>query len=97
MSSWILPQLREGLNANVSGEHVTCLNNGVYVKQMSRSISRELNDRTFTAFAFALTVRSLCFFISHRASVEGIIKKTWQLSEKVEYNAVKVLPVKANN
>lgn len=43
------------------------------------------------------TLRSLCSFISHRESVEGIIKKTWQFSENVEYNAIKVLPFKANN
>lgn len=43
------------------------------------------------------TARSLCSFIAHRESVEGIIKKTWQFSEKAEYNAIKVLPFKANN
>lgn len=54
MSSWVLLQLKEGLYSNVSGEGVTCLNNGINVKKMSRSISREVNDRTFTTFAFAL-------------------------------------------
>lgn len=53
MSFWILLQLKEGLYSNVSGEHVTCLNNGIYVKKMSRSVPREFNDRTFTTFASA--------------------------------------------
>lgn len=54
MSFWILLQLKEGLYSNVRGEQVTCLNNGIYTRKMSRSVPREFNDRIFTTFASAL-------------------------------------------
>lgn len=54
MSFWILLPLQEGLYSNVSGEQETCLNNGIYIKKMSRSVPREFSDRTFTTFASAL-------------------------------------------
>lgn len=97
MSSWVLLQLKEGLYSNVSGEHVTCLNNGIYVKKWVALYLESSMIETLQLSLLLFTVRSLCSFISCREGVEGIIKKTWQFSEKVEYNAIKVLPFKANN
>lgn len=67
MSFWILLQLKEGLYSNVRGEQVTCLNNGIYTRKMSRSVPREFNDRIFTTFASALYCQvSLLLYCSQR-------------------------------
>jgi hypothetical protein len=71
-------------------------NNGIPVKKMSRQYI-EFNDKIFTTLAFVLYVKSLFSFISHWEIPKRIIKKTYQFSEKVEYNAIKVLLFKANS
>ena len=48
---------------------VTCLNNGIHVKKMSRYISTESNDKIFTTSTFALYSKiSLILYILLRAS-----------------------------
>lgn len=83
MSSWSLLQLKEGLYSNVSGGHVTCLNNGIYVKKWVALYLESSMIEPLQLSLLLFTVRSLCSFISCRESVEGIIKKTWQFSERL--------------
>lgn len=48
---------------------VTCLNNGIYVKRISRSIHREFSDKTFITLAFALYCEiSLLLYFPQRKS-----------------------------
>lgn len=74
---------------------VTCLSNGIYVKKWVGLYIESSMTRPLQFQLLLFIVKPLCSFISHRESLEGIIKKTWQFSEKAEYHAIKVFAIQS--
>lgn len=73
------------------------VNDGIHITKMSRHIHAEFSGKVFTTSTLLVTVRSLCSFMSHSKIPAGLIKKAFEFSKTVEYNAIKILPLKVND